>query len=82
MRTRPSDLTRRACLLGVASTASLWLAGCAASATTANGAAPSTPGDHEEEADVTPGEDLMQEHGVLERILLIYDEAASRIERA
>lgn len=33
-----------------------------------------------DEAEVTPGEDLMQEHGVLERILLIYDEAARRIE--
>ncbi|HVJ15141.1 MAG TPA: hemerythrin domain-containing protein [Polyangiaceae bacterium] len=33
-----------------------------------------------EEAEVTPGEDLMQEHGLLERILLIYDEAARRIE--
>lgn len=32
------------------------------------------------EAEVTPGEDLMQEHGVLERILLVYDEAARRIE--
>lgn len=32
-----------------------------------------------EEAEVTPGEDLMQEHGVLERVLLIYDEAARRI---
>jgi hemerythrin-like domain-containing protein len=35
-----------------------------------------------EEAEVTPGEDLMQEHGVLERILLVYDEAVARIERA
>jgi len=33
------------------------------------------------EAEVTPGEDLMQEHGVLERVLLIYDEAAQRIDR-
>jgi hemerythrin-like domain-containing protein len=32
------------------------------------------------EAEVTPGEDLMQEHGALERILLIYDEAARRID--
>jgi hemerythrin-like domain-containing protein len=32
------------------------------------------------EAEVTPGEDLMQEHGVLERIILLYDEAARRIE--
>jgi hemerythrin-like domain-containing protein len=36
--------------------------------------------EEEEEAEVTPGEDLMQEHGVLERILLLYDEAARRIE--
>ena len=31
---------------------------------------------------MTPGEDLMQEHGVLERILLVYDEAARRLERS
>jgi hemerythrin-like domain-containing protein len=35
-----------------------------------------------EEAEVTPGEDLMQEHGVLERVLLIYDEAAGRVDRS
>jgi hemerythrin-like domain-containing protein len=35
----------------------------------------------EQEAEVTPGEDLMQEHGVLERIALIYDEAAGRLDR-
>ncbi|HVY32233.1 MAG TPA: hemerythrin domain-containing protein [Polyangiaceae bacterium] len=33
------------------------------------------------EAEVTPGEDLMQEHGVLERIVIVYDTAAERIER-
>ena len=33
----------------------------------------------EKEALVTPGEDLMQEHGVVERVLLVYDEAARRI---
>jgi hemerythrin-like domain-containing protein len=32
------------------------------------------------EAEVTPGEDLMQEHGLLERILLVYGEAARRLE--
>jgi len=35
-----------------------------------------------EEAEVTPGEDLMQEHGVVERIVLIYDEGARRIDAA
>ena len=33
-------------------------------------------------ADVTPAEDLMQEHGVLERVLLLYHEAARRLEAA
>src|SRR5690606_27849195 len=42
--------------------------------------AATTPDDSEGAAEVTPGEDLMQEHGVLERLLLIYDEAARRIE--
>ena len=34
----------------------------------------------EEEDDVSTNEDLMREHGVLNRILLIYDEAARRIQ--
>jgi len=41
--------------------------------------------DHEKEGDeegekVTPGEDLMQEHGVLKRILLVYGEGIRRID--
>lgn len=39
------------------------------------------PKEHEEEAEVTPAEDLMQEHGVLERVVIIYDTAALRIDR-
>ena len=35
-------------------------------------------GDEEEE--VSPAEDLMREHGVLKRVLLVYDEAIRRIE--
>ena len=35
----------------------------------------------EEEHPVSAGEDLMREHGVLERFLLIYDEASARIDR-
>lgn len=31
-------------------------------------------------AEVTPAEDLMFEHGVVERILLVYDEAAERLD--
>ena len=33
----------------------------------------------QEEAEVTPSEDLMREHGVLRRVLLVYEEAARRL---
>jgi len=36
----------------------------------------------EKESGVNPVEDLMREHGVLRRVLLIYDEAISRIKEA
>ena len=34
----------------------------------------------EKEEEVSPAEDLMREHGVLKRVLLVYDEAIRRIE--
>jgi hemerythrin-like domain-containing protein len=71
---------RRSFLRATASAAGLALAGCATAAAR-SGHAEGAPSEHEE-AEVTPGEDLMQEHGVLERILLIYDEAARRIEHS
>ena len=70
---------RRAFLRAAASTAGLVLTGCA---TASEGAAHAETSKDHDEAEVTPGEDLMQEHGVLERILLIYDEGARRIERS
>ena len=66
-RTR-SVLEPRREFLKTAAAAALALAGCSASG-------------GRDEAEVTPGEDLMQEHGVLERILLIYGEVARRVER-
>jgi hemerythrin-like domain-containing protein len=33
-----------------------------------------------EEEEVSPAEDLMREHGVLKRVLLVYNEAANRLE--
>lgn len=33
----------------------------------------------EKKEEVSPAEDLMREHGVLKRVLLVYDEAASRL---
>lgn len=38
------------------------------------------PAAQEQEEDVSPPEDLMREHGVLKRVLLVYDEAARRLE--
>ena len=35
----------------------------------------------EEQEEVSPAEDLMREHGVLKRALLVYNEAVSRLER-
>jgi hemerythrin-like domain-containing protein len=42
-------------------------------------AAQQEPGPNKEQFEVTPAEDLMREHGLLKRILLIYDEVANRI---
>jgi hemerythrin-like domain-containing protein len=39
-----------------------------------------TVGAEKEEEEVSPSEDLMREHGVLKRVLLIYREAARRLE--
>jgi len=38
------------------------------------------PGGEHEEDEVTPAEDLMREHGVLRRVMYLYDEAARRFE--
>jgi hemerythrin-like domain-containing protein len=68
---------RREFLLTAASASGLALVGCASTSSTSR-----PEGDAEDEAaEVTPGEDLMQEHGVLERILLLYAEAARRLEQ-
>jgi hemerythrin-like domain-containing protein len=42
------------------------------------GASPRSPGKPGEEDEVTPAEDLMREHGVLRRVMYLYDEAAQR----
>ena len=72
---------RRALLLqGVAATAGLVLAGCATGEARRKGRTTKSQTESDE-AEVTPGEDLMQEHGLLERLLLVYDESARRIEQ-
>jgi hemerythrin-like domain-containing protein len=78
------EARRRQLLATMASAAGLALTACVSSPR----AGDSPKGEHGDEgeeegqeAEVTPGEDLMQEHGVLERILLIYAEVARRSER-
>jgi hemerythrin-like domain-containing protein len=69
---------RRRFLGDSAAAAVLLLAGC-----TTQGERSAEQGSEESsgEAEVTPGEDLMQEHGVLERVLLVYGEVIRRVER-
>ena len=76
-RTTETREPRRSFLRLAASVAGFAAAGCATAEATRTGHAQS-----QGEAEVTPGEDLMQEHGLLERILLVYDESARRIEQA
>ncbi|WP_256445457.1 hemerythrin domain-containing protein [Pyxidicoccus parkwayensis] len=54
------------------------LAGCA---TTSTGSAPrpEEPEGQKEEEEVSPAEDLMREHGVLRRVLLVYEESLRRL---
>jgi len=68
--------TDRRLLLRSAATAALVL-GCARPPRGAAGPATGQPGGDDE---VTPAEDLMREHGVLRRVMYLYDEAAQRFE--
>jgi hemerythrin-like domain-containing protein len=62
------DVTRRQCLVSIP------ILGLGL---TSPGARAAEKG--EEEEDVTPAEDLMREHGLLKRVLLVYDEVQDRI---
>lgn len=74
---------RRRFLQAIAAGASVTMIGCAGQRSTRDEEPMPHDDDHDEhdEAEVTPGEDLMQEHGIVERALLVYEEAALRIER-
>jgi hemerythrin-like domain-containing protein len=74
------DDRRQFLTIAVAAGGSLMLAGCSKDTreNVAKGEI-ARPSDAEEEQ-VTPGEDLMREHGVLKRVLLIYGEAIRRID--
>jgi hemerythrin-like domain-containing protein len=92
MTTNDHDPDRRAFLarLGLASAAWTLLAGCAThhgrrrraaiEPALAPPAATTPTSQPAGEEDVTPAEDLMREHGVLNRVLLVYDACVARIE--
>jgi hemerythrin-like domain-containing protein len=63
---------RRRFLAGVAGTGAVLIS-------SAGGAAEGAGPKKEKAEDIPPTEDLMREHGVLRRILLVYDEAARRL---
>lgn len=69
------EFDRRGFLITAAGGAGLLLAGCATlTRRSENGSV------ERGEKEVTPGEDLMREHGVLKRVLLVYGEGVRRIE--
>jgi hemerythrin-like domain-containing protein len=76
-RSRNRQIDRRlfVATLGAASVGA-WTSACAGDSSEKD-----TKGhEQQEEQEVTPSEDLMREHGVLKRVLLIYDEAVRRID--
>ncbi|NUP10000.1 MAG: hemerythrin domain-containing protein [Polyangiaceae bacterium] len=76
------DADRRAIFVGLSSMTALALTSCATSMGAESASANAEEKKSREEgegAEVTPGEDLMQEHGVLERVLLVYTEAIARL---
>ena len=69
-----AERVRRAFLLTVASGVGLLFTG-----SVVRGAAGRKPGEREGE-EVSPAEDLMREHGVLRRLLLVYEESLHRLD--
>jgi hemerythrin-like domain-containing protein len=75
---------RRIIMLGSVTGAGIavtsWAADASQRPRRAGGSATAAPPDGQEAEEVAPPEDLMREHGVLKRVLLIYDEAIRRID--
>jgi hemerythrin-like domain-containing protein len=69
------SMPRRQVLFASALAAGAALAGCAGNRAAKGSAKSKGAGD-----EISPVEDLMREHGVLRRVLLIYDDAALRLE--
>ncbi len=79
----PIITNRRRFLAGAAAGGGLLMTACASGPTAAAGDDEASSGKQEpghEEEEVSPAEDLMREHGVLKRVLLIYREGIARID--
>jgi hemerythrin-like domain-containing protein len=76
----PAAPTRRRFLVGSAAGAGMLVSACGGK----SAGAKSPEHDEEEggEEEVTPAEDLMREHGALNRIVLVYEESARRLDTA
>lgn len=79
MHTKSPPLGRRSFVWTSASALGAGIAGCAATPKPASSTSAASRSE-DREARVTPGEDLMQEHGVLRRVLLVYEECARRVQ--
>jgi hemerythrin-like domain-containing protein len=78
----PNIFARRGLLLG-AGTAGITLLGAPARAgEKSDGGQRRKEHDKKDEEEIGPGEDLMREHGVLRRVLLVYREAGRRLAAA
>jgi hemerythrin-like domain-containing protein len=75
---RRTFLTSLSAGLGVCG-AGISLVGCSRSATGPTAASGDTDKGKENDDEVTPAEDLMREHGVLRRVMYLYDDAAERL---
>jgi hemerythrin-like domain-containing protein len=66
---------REALLLGATAGVGLVVAACGGQGRDAE-----APKAHDDDDDVSPAEDLMREHGLLNRVLLVYEEGIRRLE--
>ncbi len=78
MATTSEHSRRQFILAGTATGTGLVIAGFAGNTLAADATAPAKSGPQAPD-DIAPPEDLMREHGVLNRILLIYDECLQRL---
>src|SRR5690242_10243281 len=71
------DPSRRQILRTALAGGGILLGGCAHQEP---GGGKAAAGQQNPEEDVSPAEDLMREHGILKRVMLIYDDIAARID--